>query len=98
MKILIVSLIAILLIGCSALPLFDKAESVPVAAPQPEPAPVHEAEKQKPTPHPEAIKPVRKFHTPLEAKELTKPCRNIADENLYQEIRLKLTCVEETLK
>jgi hypothetical protein len=29
---------------------------------------------------------------------ISNPCANISDENIYQEIRLKLTCMEENYK
>jgi hypothetical protein len=102
MKSLITGLMAAVLIGCSSLLKLDKSEvrqpPIPTATEEPDAAinaPVLQPELEpKPTRKPAQIQ------VPTETPEsiIFKPCRNIEDEDLWRELRLKLTCIEETVK
>lgn len=103
MKSLITGLMAAVLIGCSSLLKLDKREEVSQSSTPPgveEPNPAIGAPVLQPDPEPKPIRKPAYIQVPMETPQsvVFKPCRNIEDEDLWQELRLKLTCIEETVK
>ena len=102
MRYFISGLMAIFLIGCSSFLKFDKPE-IPVAPPesvQSEP----DLDEEDSSVHDDPAKPLkRKAPIPQHPLEIKKsdapaPCRDIADEDLWQALRLKWYCIEENVK
>ena len=103
MKFFISGLMALSLMGCSLLK-FNKSDVPPPPEPAEDVRYTEESGSEDSVTLPEIKVSPRKapasIHPPLGIKEseLPKPCRNIVDDDIWQELRQKLSCIEENVK